>query len=212
MANTTTLPAARAARRRTRRAPAAQPVSASWSARVMHCDGAELRLEVDGVTRMARRAASCLLAPEPGDQVICMQTGTEQAWVVAILVRAADTPALLACPTSLEIAAPELRLRSGSLDVYAEQAVLSVGVAEVIGRQLRATATTLKLVGSVLSSVMDRVTQFSRDYQRTTQGMDRVRATHIEREAQQLLRLQGEHVLTNGSKLVKARGAQIHFG
>ena len=70
----------------------------------------------------------------------------------------------------------------------------------------------IKIVGSALSSVMDRVQHFSRHYLRTTDGVDRVSATHIECEARQLLRLEGEHALINGEKLVKARGAQIHFG
>jgi hypothetical protein len=39
-----------------------------------------------------------------------------------------------------------------------------------------------------------------------------VSATHVEVQAQQLMRLEGEHALVNGRELVKARGAQIHFG
>jgi len=56
------------------------------------------------------------------------------------------------------------------------------------------------------------VQHFSRHYLRTTDGIDRVAATHVECEAKQLMRIEGEHTLVNGRELVKARGAQIHFG
>lgn len=185
---------------------------ACWSARVETRDGAGLRIRDGERSLEVRRAASCLLTPSSGDEVACMRTGPNEVWIVAVLQRATEAPAVLCHEGPLEIAATTLSLRSERLDVAAEHAVLTFGVAELIGRQLRAVATTVKVVGSVLSSVMDRVTHFSRQYQRTTEGMDRVKATHLEREAEQLLRMQAEHVLVNGSKLVKARGAQIHFG
>jgi hypothetical protein len=89
---------------------------------------------------------------------------------------------------------------------------MATDTADVVGRQLRLVGTSIKVVGSVLSSVMDRVQHFSRHYLRTTDGIDRVAATHVECEAKQLMRLEGEHMLVNGRELIKARGAQIHFG
>jgi hypothetical protein len=71
---------------------------------------------------------------------------------------------------------------------------------------------TMKLIGSLFSTVFDRATHFSKHHLRTTDGVDRVQATHIEQDAGQLLRLSGEHALINGEKLVKTRGGQIHFG
>jgi hypothetical protein len=93
-----------------------------------------------------------------------------------------------------------------------ERVEVALGSAEIVGRDLRLVAASLRLVGSLLSSVMDRVHHFSRHYLRTTEGEDRVRATHVDVEATQLLQMQGEHTLVNGAKLVKAKGGQIHFG
>ena len=75
-----------------------------------------------------------------------------------------------------------------------------------------AVTQAVKLVGSVLSTVFERVTHFSRNHLRTTDGIDRVQATHVECEAEQLARISGQHLLLNGQNLVKARGGQIHFG
>jgi hypothetical protein len=105
-----------------------------------------------------------------------------------------------------------LELAAEELDVATQRTRLAADTADVVGRQLTVVGTGIKLVGSVLSSVMDRVQHFSKHYLRTTDGIDRVAATHLECEAKQLLRLEGEHTLVNGRELIKARGAQIHFG
>jgi len=113
---------------------------------------------------------------------------------------------------ALELAAARVGLRSDELDIATQKTRLATDTADVVGRKLSVVATSFKLVGSVLSSVMDRVQHFSKHYLRTTDGIDRVAATHLECEAKQLLRLEGEHTLVNGRELIKARGAQIHFG
>ena len=91
-------------------------------------------------------------------------------------------------------------------------AAFTADTTEVVGRQLSVVAGRIKAVGQMLSTVMERVQHFSRSHVRTTDGIDRVTATHVEVEADQLMRLEAEHALVNGRSLVKARGAQIHFG
>lgn len=213
-------------RARTRRtAPAARAVgdASFWSATVQACEGERFVVACGGALLHARQASSCLLVPGVGDTVACFTTGALDTWVVAVLQRDAKNPApqLLQCHGdtrlvvsggALRIEAPDLQLHGDRLGVTAPQLTVSTETAEVVGRHLRVIGSTVKVVGSVLSTVMDRVNHFSRNYLRTTRGVDRVSATHIECEAEQLLRLQGEHALVNGTKLVKARGAQIHFG
>ena len=103
---------------------------------------------------------------------------------------------------------------NGVLRIFIPAAELLHGwsAGEVVGRQFRLIAGSVRLIGGVLSTVMERVHHFSKHYLRTTDGTDRVSATHIECEAKQLLRMEAEHTLVNGSKLIKARGSQIHFG
>jgi hypothetical protein len=112
----------------------------------------------------------------------------------------------------LKIDAETLALQSGHLQVVAKHTQVTTETAQLVGKQLRIIGTAIKVVGSVMSTVMDRVNHFSKHYLRTTDGIDRVSATHIECEAQQLMRLDAEHTLVSGAQLVKARGAQIHFG
>jgi len=168
-----------------------------------------------------QRAASCLLVPALGDTVVCLRVAPDEVWVLAVLQREEGVENVLHCagPTRLEVSAGALSLRADELSLHskhfalrADRADVVTDEAKVMGRQLRVVGTAVKLVGSLLSTVFDRVTHHSKSHLRTTEGLDRVHATHLECEAQQLLRLSGQHTLVNGEKLVKTRGGQIHFG
>lgn len=169
----------------------------------------------------ASTAASCLLEPTKGDSVACLRVAPDEVWILAVLQREDASEQVLRCHGdtrwvveggSLTVDAQETRIRGEGFNVSVQHVKLATDTAEVLGRQFRLIGGSIKVIGGVLSTVLDRVTHFSKHYLRTTEGIDKVSATHIECEAKQLLRLEGEHTLVNGAKLVKARGSQIHFG
>jgi hypothetical protein len=175
-----------------------------------------------GTLRPVRAAAGCLLVPMAGDTVLCFGAATGERWVLSVLERGAGArERVLRCEGDtrlvveggrLALEAERLQLGADHLALRAKTAAVSLDTTEFVGERVRMVASTFKLVGSVLSTVMDRVNHFSQHYLRTTKGLDRVHAAHIERDASELLHLRGEHALINGAKLVKTRGAQIHFG
>ena len=169
----------------------------------------------------ASSAASCLLEPVKGDSVACLRVAPDEVWILAVLQREEGADQVLRCRGNtrwvveggaLTLEAPEVKVRGEGLDVSVQRTTLATDTGEVVGRQFRLIAGSVRLIGGVLSTVMERVHHFSKHYLRTTDGTDRVSATHIECEAKQLLRMEAEHTLVNGSKLIKARGSQIHFG
>lgn len=167
-----------------------------------------------GARWQARRAESCLLEPAAGDRVACLRAGADDAWVLAVLEREAGQPRLLrsAGPTRLAVDGGALEVRADSFALAARQTRVASEQAEFSGAQITLIATRIKLIGSLLSSVFDRVQHFSRHYLRRTDGVHRVSATQIDCEAGQMLRLDAEQTLINGRSLVKTRGSQIHFG
>ncbi len=207
----------------TRRAKPAGAIGGEWCVGIASIgpDGA-LSVTSGDLQLRAARAASCLLAPASGDSVACLRIAPDEAWIMGVLQREEGTSNVVSCAGGMriaadgggiELAAPRIDLNAAqSLDIATQRVRVAADTADLVGRQVSLVGTTVKLVGSLLSSVMDRVQHYSRSYARTTDGIDRVAATHIECEAQQLLRLEGEHALINGKELVKARGAQIHFG
>ena len=232
MASTTARPATtpRAASTRTRKA-AAQPIGGEWCVGILgtsedtdgdiHSASQRLTVRSGDVIFAATRAASCLLEPAVGDSVACLRIAPDEVWVMAVLRREEGVPNVLRSPGGLrvdvtggafELQAARIGLKTDHLDSVTKKMTLATDSADVVGRELTVVGTKIKLVGSWFSSVMDRVQHVSQHYLRTTDGIDRVVATHVECEAKQLLRLEGEHTLVNGRALIKARGAQIHFG
>ncbi|MDH6592569.1 hypothetical protein M2165_002458 [Variovorax sp. TBS-050B] len=180
-----------------------------------------VELQSGRLRTFARIASSCLLQPAAGDTVACLRVAPDEMWVTSVLAREPGAPQLLRSegPTrwqvhggDLQIEADALGMRTGRLRIDARAASLMVDEGDLAARQLRLAASALKVVGTTLSSVFERVQHFSHQYLRTTRGIDRVAADNLEREAKQLMRLSGEHVIANGRKLVKARGGQIHLG
>jgi hypothetical protein len=213
-------------------APVDAAVTAATERPVMsvpaHCvgivvDHAEGVFEVDSADRVldARRAASCLLEPVIGDVVACLKVAADEVWIIAVLRREEGVENTLRCDGATRIATGQatLTIESRAMQLHSEDFVLKAARAQiasdtvhVVGCEVRVIGATMKLIGSLLSTVFERATHFSKHHLRTTEGIDRVQATHIEQDAGQLLRLSGEHTLINGEKLVKTRGGQIHFG
>ena len=187
-------------------------------------EGESLVVHSGGLRLRTQRAASCLLQPEPGDSVACLHCAGQDAWILAVLHRPGCAPHVLRPADgaaglridggggSIDIHGGRIGLRADRLEGHMGSAAFTADTTEVVGRQLSVVAGRIKAVGQMLSTVMERVQHFSRSHVRTTDGIDRVTATHVEVEADQLMRLEAEHALVNGRSLVKARGAQIHFG
>ena len=192
-----------------RRPQPAEAIGGTWCVGILSLEAGGDCIVTSGTLRLhATRAASCLLAPASGDSVACLRIAPDEVWIMAVLQREEGTANVLACDGDLKIApsgalelqAARVALKTGTLDVTAQTTTLATDTADVVGRQLTLAGTTVKLVGSVLTSVMDRVQHFSRHYLRTTDGIDRVAATHVEVEAAQLMRLESEHALVNAAR------------
>lgn len=200
----------------------ASPTPGEWCVGIVHASGdTGLRISSGGFQARALRAVSCLLQPADGDSVACLRVAPDEVWIVAVLQREEGIANILSCSGNtslqvhqggLQIEARAVALSTEHLDITSKEARMATESATIAGKQLKIIGTVIKVAGSVMSTVMDRVNHFSKHYLRTTEGIDRVSATHIEYEAQQLMRLDAEHMLVSGAQLVKARGAQIHFG
>ena len=195
------------------RAATAPPAEGRWhTAVVVSAALPSLRLSVDGHERDALQALGCLVELQTGDEVAAFVQG-ERCWVTALLERPVAQPLRIGSPHGLSLRGPHVTVEADeSLRLQAPQVHLGCEQAQFTGQQLHLVAAGIKAVGSALSTVFDRVQHFSKQHQRTTEGLDRTQAQHMELQAEQLLQVRSEHTLIDGEKLVKARGAQIHFG
>jgi Protein of unknown function (DUF3540) len=175
-------------------------------------------------TVQVHRAAGCLLAPNVGDLCLFSFSDSDlkqEAWIISVLSRANSSLAEILLPDNTAVKTPDgsltfeaknITLKSDQLNMSSETASITFSDVKIASRTARLTVGTLKTVASYLSLVADRILQHSQSYSRTTAGLDRTEAPQIELNAKQLLKLKGDYTLIEGDRLVKARGAQIHFG
>jgi len=184
-------------------------------------EGDELQLD-DGQARFtARRATSCLVEPMPGDRVWVVSQG--ERFVIAVLDRpsAAATKTRLSLEGDVELHASgsleltcdrQLALRSDELQVEARSArVLFDRCATVLGN-LYAHLRETTIVGKVLETLVERVSQHSKRSYRAISEIDHVQAGSIDYRAQEALHVHAKHAMIRAEQLVKMDADQIHLG
>jgi len=177
----------------------------------------------------ARRAASCLLEPALGDEVLVVHH-EKGSHVLAVLERNGEETPRISAEGDLEIAAPGGKvIVSGGEGV----SVITPGEAEIAANRTRVTSQHAELVIDALSYVGDRVTaQVDRIKTvaqsvesiagRWVQRLDRayrfiarsesVRAEYLDFEARSAFHVKSKTTLVNSEGLTKLDGSQIHLG
>lgn len=164
-----------------------------------------------------RRAASCLLTPEPDDTVLVTKLVTnveEQFWVLAILARAEQqNPAEISVPGDLAIASQgNLTLTSHGLNITADNGDCHISKMQYSGESLSAWVSITQLVGNKLESVWQSVTQLSQRLFRHTKQTEQVQAGQLVMQAENYLRLHAQNTLMTAKAVTKINAEQIHIG
>ena len=183
-------------------------------ARVVAVAGDDFVLRSDGAGYRAWRAASCLVTPEAGDQVIAA-IAADKAWILAVLERGG-------APTTLSVAGDlQLCVPSGRLTISARD-----GVDLSSQQAIALTAASIEARAAEASVVVDRVRTVARRIEtaahwvclnatrcvRTVEELDQLRARAVDHAAQELMRLRGATTLLQAKVLAKIDGEQIHVG
>jgi Protein of unknown function (DUF3540) len=177
----------------------------------------------------ARRAKSCLVAPEIGDKVLCA-FGSEGTFVLAVLEGREGAPTRLAADGDLHIQSREGRVAVSSpqgIDLVSGGAVAmtaaelhvragkgSVAVEELgfVGRLVQAEVAKLKLAAQEVDTVVTRLTQRAKRVFRFVEEIDQTRAGTVDLRAQNLIAIRGENAVISARVLAKVDGEQIHLG
>ncbi len=177
----------------------------------------------------ARRAKSCLVAPEIGDTVLCA-SGPEGAFALAVLQGREGAPTRLAADGDLSIessngrvtvSSPEaVDLMSGgtvaltSAEIHVRAAKGSVAIEELgfFGRLVQAQVAKVALAAEEVDSVLTRLTQRAKRVFRFVEEVDQTRAGTVDLRAQGLVGIRGENAVISARVLAKVDGEQIHLG
>ncbi len=198
------------------------------TARVMLADGDRylLRFE-DGGETVAARAASCLLAPCPGDRVLVARV--PEAFVLAVLERDSRRPAevvfdgdaaIRSRKGRLELQANEgVKVTTKAFQVLSQSMSLAGGRAEVLFGELHAVAAKARasfdeagVVAKTYDLVADRIAERAERVYRFVSQLDQLRARHFDYRAEHCAQIKGENTVIVASQVARMDGEQVHIG
>jgi len=177
----------------------------------------------------ARRAASCLLEPELGDEVLVVhhERGTH---VLSVLERDEEAPAKLTTEGDLHISAASGRISvnardgvdvvtpgetviaSGTARVSAAKADVVLGALAFVGDHLTAHVDRIKTVAQSVETVSDRLVQRLQRAYRFIARSETVRTEYMDIEARAAFHVKSEATVVHSAGLTKLDGSQIHLG
>ncbi|CAI2438596.1 Protein of uncharacterised function (DUF3540) [Serratia ficaria] len=180
---------------------------------VTHCfANGSLSVESEGRGWHCQRAASCVIAPQPGDRVLIAGVD-HQVWLLAVLERANPEAAELSVPGDLHIRSDgELSLSSAALRVSAGQGDCHIGEMQYSGDKLSAWVSLSRIVGKQAESVWQTITQVSHNLLRTTRQTEQVRAGQLDMKAEDYARLHAQNTVITSKAITKVDAEQIHMG
>ena len=118
-----------------------------------------LRVDCEGTVWRAQRAASCLLTPQDGDEVLLAPLADGRAFILAVLARAereaelafphgvrvtSPLPVRLASASALDFTAPDASLNAARLTVRAGEVAVSAADCSLLTRTLRSAGQRLE--------------------------------------------------------------------
>lgn len=183
-----------------------------------------------GIAWLCRRAASCLLKPEPGDTVLLSGPDRCRVYLIAVIEQADASASRIDAPGDMTLggtagtvsieSAGNLHLRSGGAlemkgaqwNLQADSGHCRVDEMRFTAQTVDATAGRLRVVGKVFEAVADRMVQMARNALRLVDEVDQVRVGHLDCKATETVRIHGKHTIVTGKDLVKVDAAQIHMG
>ena len=118
--------------------------------------------------RAVRLGASCLLRPTPGDRVLIWSGEDGQRWILSVLERGREVPAVVATTGALSIEAPRVALTAEAVHIHAEDFLTSARNRHAV-EHLRT------------ESVQTRVAQIGTDIRRASHASDEVEGTVLQR-------------------------------
>lgn len=171
--------------------------------------------------RRALKAASCLLAPQPGDRVLIALDEVSSAYILAVLERADPSVSRIDLPGDATIhasgdlslaAARELTCTAPRLSVGVEDGDFSILRTRLLGNLVEIQAERIKSVCVTADQIYRDLTQRIGDYFRATSGHEDVHAKSSRKLVEQDLTMQSRNTVIIAERNVKIDGELIHLG
>ena len=163
--------------------------------------------------RPAVRAASCLVAPEIGDEVALVITGEGRVFVIAVLVAASERGVDIAVEGDLRIRAEgSLSLASKVMNLSAAEGSFVLAKLSVLATSLVASSDSVRVAARTFDGFVERLSQTAKRCFRKVEELDQLRAARVDYRTEHEMSLRSENFLVGARKLAKVDAEQIHIG
>lgn len=188
-------------------------------------------VDFDQTTMLCRKAAACLLDPEPGDEVLAAVAAEGKTWILSVLERfdsAATARFTLAEDAVIKASQGELQLHtlkgteiasSGTirmsaqrLDLSAEEGNWLVRSLSMIGNSFESVWKDVRQTGSSIRTTCTTWMQYLGDSFRHVKNLDESSAENVRIMASDTLQQHGKFVNTTAVEVVKVDGQEVHLG
>lgn len=200
------------------------------NAKVVSVSGKEAVIRISGVTHAAKIAFSCLIRPEPGDQILCTKNETGAHYILGIIERPGSRNMTLSFPAdatlqaedgSLQmlsrksvtmIAGDQLNCFSGQAIHKSREAVVDFDKITANGTSLQANFKTVRLISQMVNTMAKQMIEKVKSYIRHTEDYDQVNAGQMTRKVGGLYSMDSRHTVMVSKKDTKIDGERIHMG
>ena len=191
-------------------------------------DGA-FAVDCGGERHEARRAVSCLVQPEVGDDVLVSLVPGGWRYILAVLERR-EAAATLVLDGDLTVSLPagrfvinaaegvgvvsgkDVGVVSAGVDVRASTGNVVLESLSFLGAAVKAEVGKAKVVATLLDVVAERVSQRCKRAFRFVEEIEQLRAQRIDYTAESTMTVRAENAVVAARELVKIDGEQIHVG
>ncbi len=177
----------------------------------------------------ARRAKSCLVAPEAGDRVLCA-VEADATYVLAVLdgregagtrvvadgdlrLQARGGRASVSATDGVDlVSGADVSVTGADLHVRAKKGSVALEDLGFVGRVLRADVGKIALLAREVDSICTRLSTRAKRIFRFVEDLEQTRAGTVDVRAETLLGLRAENAVISSRVLTKVDGEQIHIG
>lgn len=178
----------------------------------------------------ARRAFSCVVNPEAGDEVMFSHDSKQNYCILAIIDRPDQQCAKLSFPgdvtiesargevslvgqKGLQFASPEsIALRASKVNVMAARGLINIDDVTLTGEKATSHISGLTVFAKSLDTVADRVSQKLKNSFRVIEGVDQTRAGDVLTTIKNLFSLRSRQSAIIAKKDIKIDAQRIHMG
>lgn len=185
-------------------------------------------VELGGGPALAKRAKSCLIAPDAGDRVLCAVDG-DQVFIIAVLEGEAGSSTRVVVEGDLKVqatgrlglgaggdveiaAAREVGVFAGRLRIRAQAAAAAIEDLGLVGRSVEAQLQKAIVVAERIEVRADRLVQRAKQAFRFIEALDQARVGVFDLRAQSLAAVRGENTIVAARTLAKLDGEQVKIG